>query len=353
MEKDTTKKVKTNTKSVQNKGTSNKTTTSKKKTTTPSKSKTSSVNKKSTSKKKSTTINTSVKSTNVSKNTSKNTSSNVNKDTTKKTTSTKKKNTTKKSNTYQYNKRNLDKNKKTEVIPKVKEELIDESILNDKVVEQEKFNFEEENKNTLVETVESILEDIKLPVKEEEEVLEDTGIIPNVVDKEFEQEIIEDILEEKESNLVDEDFEKEILEDILEDQESIDDFLNEREERLKEIKKYEVIEELDDTEILEDDNSYNTLRYDLYNLYEKEEELDKKITKEVTDIEDKFLLVDNILTEETRENIIPDNVFVEEEGNDEEYYNVILWDSIIGFLLVVFTMLVIGAIWFIVYLTTY
>ena len=257
MEKDTTKKVKTNTKSVQNKGTSNKTTTSKKKTTTPSKSKTSSVNKKSTSKKKSTTKSTSVKSTNVSKNTSKKTTSNVNKDTTKK------KNTTKKSNTYQYNKRNLDKNKKTEVIPKVKEELIDESILNDKVVEQEKFNFEEENKNTLVETVESILEDINLPVKEEEEVLEDTGIIPNVVDKEFEQEIIEDILEEKESNLVDEDFEKEILEDILEDQESIDDFLNEREERLKEIKKYEVIEELDDTEILEDDNSYNTLRYDL------------------------------------------------------------------------------------------
>ena len=69
--------------------------------------------------------------------------------------------------------------------------------------------------------------------------------------------------------------------------------------------------------------------------------------------DDKFLLVDNILTEETRRNIIPDNVFVKEDKDEDEYYNVVLWDSIIGVLLVIFTILAIFAIWFMVYLTTY
>ena len=79
----------------------------------------------------------------------------------------------------------------------------------------------------------------------------------------------------------------------------------------------------------------------------------KRVPLTVENVDDKFLLVDNILTEETRRNIIPDNVFVKEDKDEGEYYNVVLWDSIIGFLIVVFTTLAIFAIWFVVYLTTY
>ena len=278
-------------------------------------------------------------------------------------------NNTKKSNTYQYNKRNLEKNKKNVETKINKDELIDETIFNDKYeeksVKQEKFVFDEDNKKELTETVDSILEDIDLTSnKTIEEELEDTGIIPsveekdtNIVDEDFEKEIIEDILEDKESNIVDEEFEKEIIEDILEDKEekeSFEDYLKEREEILED---FEILDENveETTEILDDeDEKYNTIRYDLYSLYEKENDFleDKNSFKTVTDIDDKFLLVDSILEEDDDSNEIPDNVFVD-KSEEEEYYNVVLWDSIIGFLFVVFTILCIFAIWFIVYLTTY
>ena len=94
---------------------------------------------------------------------------------------------------------------------------------------------------------------------------------------------------------------------------------------------------------------------DLYDVYDRDNDLDEDIisTKTIESVDDKFLLVDNILTEETRRNIVPDNEFIKENNEDNEYYNVVLWDSIIGLLIVVFTTLVIFAIWFVVYLTTY
>ena len=327
MDNEITKKVKNTNNSAKNKSSSNKKTTSSKKKSTSNKSKNTSVNKKSTSKKKVSNNNT--KKTNTSKsNTSavKNTNQPV-----KKNNTTKKKNNTKKSNTYQYNKRNLEK-KKTEVkkIEVVIEELVDESLNNDLikdkvVINQEKFIFDDENK----------LDNIELEHKSTEEVeLLNTSEISK-------EELLNEVLTEKEKNSI---FEEEIIEDILEDKETLYDFYPFDEEEI----------ELE-SEVSNEDSLFKTLRMDLYDVYDRDNDLDEDIisTKTIESVDDKFLLVDNILTEETRRNIVPDNEFIKENNEDNEYYNVVLWDSIIGLLIVVFTTLVIFAIWFVVYLTTY
>ena len=374
MDNEVIKKVKNTNNLAKNKSSSKKTTTSTKK----KSSKSSSTNKKSAPKK-----NVSTKTSNSKKSTS--TVKNTN---TKSTNNTKKKTTTKKSNTYQYNKRNLDKNKKVKEEKVVKEELVDESIhLDNKVINQEKFSFVED-KNT--ESIEDILDGIDLDknIKTEEE-LEYTGLINTVEDNEvpekFEKEIIEDILGDKDaldeievldvSTKVDEkDIEKEfereeILDELLTDEEKvsireeeiIEDILEEKEDKKEEFYPFDEEEiELEsetreeDLKNIDDDPLFKTLRIDLYDVYDKDNDYskDNASSKTVESVDDKFLLVDNILTEETRQNIIPDNVFVKEDKEDE-YYNVMLWDSIIGVLIVIFTVLVIFAIWFMVYLTTY
>lgn len=437
MENEVTKKVKNSNNTAKNKSSSKKTTTGTKKKSTTNKSKSSSVNKKSTPKNntssKSTKKSTTKKTTTTVNNTIKKDSASTVKKTNTSTTpkkNNKKKSNTKKNNTYQYNKRNLDKNKKVEV---KSDELVDESIHVDKVVTQEKFIFEDEKNN---ETIESILEGIDLNKNiSKEEELEYTGLISvvdentevedsNEVPEEFEKEIIEDILGEKdkedeivETTLV-EPIEEEILEstheesheittdevkdevEILDvsttevdgsiievefDKEStndIDEILDEvlTDEEKVSIREEEILEDIledkekkeefypfdeedieldseirrEDIETLEEEDSlFKTLRVDLYDIYDRDNDFDEEIvsTKTVENVDDKFLLVDNILTDESRNNIIPDNVFVKED--EDEYYNVVLWDSIIGVLLVIFTILAIFAIWFMVYLTTY
>lgn len=437
MENEVTKKVKNSNNTAKNKSSSKKTTAGTKKKSTTNKSKSSSVNKKSTPKNntssKSTKKSTTKKTTTTVNNTVKKDSASTVKKTNTSTTpkkNNKKKSNTKKNNTYQYNKRNLDKNKKVEV---KSDELVDESIHVDKVVTQEKFIFEDEKNN---ETIESILEGIDLNKNiSKEEELEYTGLISvvdentevedsNEVPEEFEKEIIEDILGEKDKedeivettlvepieeevlestpeesheittdevkdeveildvsttevdeSIIEVEFDKEstndideildevltdeekvsireeeILEDILEDKEKKEEFYPFDEEDIEldsEIRR-------EDIETLEEEDSlFKTLRVDLYDIYDRDNDFDEEIvsTKTVENVDDKFLLVDNILTDESRNNIIPDNVFVKED--EDEYYNVVLWDSIIGVLLVIFTILAIFAIWFMVYLITY
>lgn len=437
MENEVTKKVKNSNNTAKNKSSSKKTTTGTKKKSTTNKSKSSSVNKKSTPKNntssKSTKKSTTKKTTTTVNNTVKKDSASTVKKTNTSTTpkkNNKKKSNTKKNNTYQYNKRNLDKNKKVEV---KSDELVDESIHVDKVVTQEKFIFEDEKNN---ETIESILEGIDLNKNiSKEEELEYTGLISvvdentevedsNEVPEEFEKEIIEDILGEKDKEdeivetTLDEPIEEEVLEsppeesheittdevkdevEILDvsttevdesiievefDKEStndIEEILDEvlTDEEKVSIREEEILEDIledkekkeefypfdeedieldseirrEDIETLEEEDSlFKTLRVDLYDIYDIDNDFDEEIvsTKTVENVDDKFLLVDNILTDESRNNIIPDNVFVKED--EDEYYNVVLWDSIIGVLLVIFTILAIFAIWFMVYLTTY
>ena len=180
----------------------------------------------------------------------------------------------------------------------------------------------------------------------------DESIIEDELDKESTndiEEILDEVLTDEEKISI---REEEILEDILEDKDKKEEFYPFDEEDIElesEIRK-------EDIETLEDEDSlFKTLRIDLYDIYDRENDFEEDIVsnKTVENVDDKFLLVDNILTEETRENIIPDNVFVKEDKDEDEYYNVVLWDSIIGFLLVVFTTLAIFAVWFVVYLTTY
>ena len=242
-------------------------------------------------------------------------------------------------------------------------ETVMEETTEKEVVEEETKTDEEETKvdeeyfeSTPEEPVEEISPD---EVIEEVEVLDvsATEVDESVIEEEFVKESTNDIEEILDEVLTDEEKvsirEEEILEDILEDKEKSEEFYPFDEEDVEldsEIRK-EDIETLEE----EEDSLFKTLRIDLYDVYDKDNDYDEEnvSTKTVENVDDKFLLVDNILTEETRRNIIPDNVFVKEDKDEDEYYNVILWDSIIGFLLVVFTTLAIFAIWFMVYLTTY
>ena len=242
-------------------------------------------------------------------------------------------------------------------------ETVMEETTEKEVVEEETKTDEEETKvdeeffeSTPEEPVEEITTD---EVIEEVEVLDvsTTEVDESVIEEEFDRESTNDIEEILDEVLTDEEKvsirEEEILEDILEDKEKSEEFYPFDEEDVEldsEIRK-EDIETLEE----EEDSLFKTLRIDLYDVYDKDNDYDEEnvSTKTVENVDDKFLLVDNILTEETRRNIIPDNVFVKEDKDEDEYYNVILWDSIIGFLLVVFTTLAIFAIWFMVYLTTY
>lgn len=387
MENEVTKKVNNNNNSAKNKSSSKKSTSTKKKNTT-TKGKSTGTNKKSAPKK-----NVSTSTTKKSTSTKSTTSAVKNTNQVKKTNTTKKKTTTKKSNTYQYNKRNLEKKKsevkKIEEVKKKTDELVDESIhaeiKPEKVINQEKFNFEEE-KNT--EIIDSILEgiDLRNDTTKNEEELEFTGII-NVVDEdnddkeviqEFEREIIEDILGEeaakeilesevepevldvepeaepevldventevlkedisKEFELTEAEeilneiltekekssiFEEEIVEDILEDKEKNEEFYPFDDEEI-ELESEVVNKDFDEEiETLDDDHLFKTLRVDLYDAYDRDNDFKEDLvsSKTVESVNDKFLLVDNILTEETRQNIIPDNVFVKEDNSDEnEYY---------------------------------
>ena len=243
-------------------------------------------------------------------------------------------------------------------------ETVMEETTEKEVVEEETKTDEEETKVD-EEFFESTPEE---PVEEEittDEVIEEVEVLDvsttevdeSVIEEEFDRESTNDIEEILDEVLTDEEKvsirEEEILEDILEDKEKSEEFYPFDEEDVEldsEIRK-EDIETLEE----EEDSLFKTLRIDLYDVYDKDNDYDEEnvSTKTVENVDDKFLLVDNILTEETRRNIIPDNVFVKEDKDEDEYYNVILWDSIIGFLLVVFTTLAIFAIWFMVYLTTY
>ena len=243
-------------------------------------------------------------------------------------------------------------------------ETVMEETTEKEVVEEETKTDEEETKVD-EEYFESTPEE---PVEEEittDEVIEEVEVLDvsatevdeSVIEEEFDRESTNDIEEILDEVLTDEEKvsirEEEILEDILEDKEKSEEFYPFDEEDVEldsEIRK-EDIETLEE----EEDSLFKTLRIDLYDVYDKDNDYDEEnvSTKTVENVDDKFLLVDNILTEETRRNIIPDNVFVKEDKDEDEYYNVILWDSIIGFLLVVFTTLAIFAIWFMVYLTTY
>lgn len=243
-------------------------------------------------------------------------------------------------------------------------ETVMEETTEKEVVEEETKTDEEETKVD-EEYFESTPEE---PVEEEittDEVIEEVEVLDvsatevdeSVIEEEFDKESTNDIEEILDGVLTDEEKvsirEEEILEDILEDKEKSEEFYPFDEEDVEldsEIRK-EDIETLEE----EEDSLFKTLRIDLYDVYDKDNDYDEEnvSTKTVENVDDKFLLVDNILTEETRRNIIPDNVFVKEDKDEDEYYNVILWDSIIGFLLVVFTTLAIFAIWFMVYLTTY
>lgn len=243
-------------------------------------------------------------------------------------------------------------------------ETVMEETTEKEVVEEETKTDEEETKVD-EEYFESTPEE---PVEEEittDEVIEEVEVLDvsttevdeSVIEEEFDKESTNDIEEILDEVLTDEEKvsirEEEILEDILEDKEKSEEFYPFDEEDVEldsEIRK-EDIETLEE----EEDSLFKTLRIDLYDVYDKDNDYDEEnvSTKTVENVDDKFLLVDNILTEETRRNIIPDNVFVKEDKDEDEYYNVILWDSIIGFLLVVFTTLAIFAIWFMVYLTTY
>ena len=245
-----------------------------------------------------------------------------------------------------------------ESVETVMEETTEEEVVEEetKVDEEETKVDEEFFESTPEEPVEEITTD---EVIEEVEVLDvsATEVDESVIEEEFDRESTNDIEEILDEVLTDEEKvsirEEEILEDILEDKEKSEEFYPFDEEDVEldsEIRK-EDIETLEE----EEDSLFKTLRIDLYDVYDKDNDYDEEnvSTKTVENVDDKFLLVDNILTEETRRNIIPDNVFVKEDKDEDEYYNVILWDSIIGFLLVVFTTLAIFAIWFMVYLTTY
>ena len=245
-----------------------------------------------------------------------------------------------------------------ESVETVMEETTEEEVVEEetKVDEEETKVDEEFFESTPEEPVEEITTD---EVIEEVEVLDvsATEVDESVIEEEFDKESTNDIEEILDEVLTDEEKvsirEEEILEDILEDKEKSEEFYPFDEEDVEldsEIRK-EDIETLEE----EEDSLFKTLRIDLYDVYDKDNDYDEEnvSTKTVENVDDKFLLVDNILTEETRRNIIPDNVFVKEDKDEDEYYNVILWDSIIGFLLVVFTTLAIFAIWFMVYLTTY
>ena len=245
-----------------------------------------------------------------------------------------------------------------ESVETVMEETTEEEVVEEetKVDEEETKVDEEFFESTPEEPVEEITTD---EVIEEVEVLDvsTTEVDESVIEEEFDRESTNDIEEILDEVLTDEEKvsirEEEILEDILEDKEKSEEFYPFDEEDVEldsEIRK-EDIETLEE----EEDSLFKTLRIDLYDVYDKDNDYDEEnvSTKTVENVDDKFLLVDNILTEETRRNIIPDNVFVKEDKDEDEYYNVILWDSIIGFLLVVFTTLAIFAIWFMVYLTTY
>lgn len=252
-----------------------------------------------------------------------------------KKSASKKKNTVKKSNTYQYNKRNLSKNKKAEVKEKeiIKEEILDfdKTIKIERVVEKKD-----------VKPIKNVIKDAHLNKNDnkEVEILDVTGYIKvNGNRDKSKEEILDDTLTELEKLSIREDNNLD-KKKSLPKKEKKDDFYPFDEEEI---------------ELLDEDTMYKTLRLDLYNVYDKDNDFkeNKNSKKTVENIEDKLLLVDNILTEESRKNIVSKSTFIKEEDDDNEYYNVVLWDSIIGFLLVIFTTLTIFAIWFIVYLTTY
>jgi Fe2+ transport system protein B len=116
------------------------------------------------------------------------------------------------------------------------------------------------------------------------------------------------------------------------------------------------INELDiiSDEIIEENEKITEDKEEIKDLEEIEEKIEDNFSKTVDSIDNDLCVVENILSEDTMRLIVLDE---EEKENAEEhqtdYVNAILWDIIIGLLILIFTILSIIFIWFMVFLITY